>query len=353
MIYVCITPGIKKWDEPEQIKNILEDLDKYKNKIVGLELCHNSIGEKCAEALGEKIKNLKNLRKVDLSDCFVTRGKKELPKCLKYLFEALLDKPIKELILSNNALGPNSAEGYEFFFEKNKSLEKLILNDCGMGPIGTPSLMNKIKGNKNIPLKVLKIARNKMETTGCKSICELVKEKKTLKEISISDNEIDGEGLKLFFDSIKDNENITYIDTHNNSFSNEGKMLPEIIGTLKNIVHLDLSDQISDKDICKKIIETLPNLNKLRFFSFEYNISSMDLGKNRNKYISELLDCLLNVNNLKELHFENNEIPEDIYSKYSPKFKSKGLYLFSCYGEEEKMDDLDNDDIDYTDLNKK
>ena len=76
MIYACNVPGLKKWDEPEQIKNILEDLEKYKERIVGLELCHNSIGEKCAKALGEKIKNLKDLREVYLSDFFVAREKK-------------------------------------------------------------------------------------------------------------------------------------------------------------------------------------------------------------------------------------------------------------------------------------
>ena len=59
MIYIANVQNLKKWDEPEQIKTILDDLEKNKDKIVGLELCHNSIGEKCAEALGEKIKNLK------------------------------------------------------------------------------------------------------------------------------------------------------------------------------------------------------------------------------------------------------------------------------------------------------
>ena len=125
MIYRCKVPNLKKWDEPEQIKNILDDLEKHKDKIVGIELCHNSIGEKCAEALGEKMKNLKYLHKIDLSDCFVSRGSEELPKCLKYLLEGVVEHPIKELNLSDNALGPVAAPGYVFFFEKNKTLQKL------------------------------------------------------------------------------------------------------------------------------------------------------------------------------------------------------------------------------------
>ena len=116
MIYICRVPNLKKWDEPEQINNILDELEKNKDRIVGVELCHNSIGEKCAEALEERLKNMKNLKIVDLSDCFVSRGAEELPKCLKFLLEGLIDKPIKELNLSDNALGPTAAPGYDFFF---------------------------------------------------------------------------------------------------------------------------------------------------------------------------------------------------------------------------------------------
>jgi len=116
MIYVCNVPDLKKWDEPNQIKNILDDLERYKYKIVGIELCHNSIGGKCVQALGEKIKKLKNLNQINLSDCFVSRGSDELPKSLKYIFESIIDKPIKELNISDNALGPTAELGYIFFF---------------------------------------------------------------------------------------------------------------------------------------------------------------------------------------------------------------------------------------------
>ena len=357
MIYVCNVPGLKKWDEPSQIQNILDDLEANKKRIIGIELCHHSIGENCAKALGEKIKNLKNLKKIDLSDCFTTRGSEELPKCLKYILEAISDKPIKELNLSDNALGPTAAPGYLFFFKKNKTLEKLYLNNCGMGPIGTPNLIKIIIENKDMPLKVLKIARNKMETVGCNSISELIKNKKTLQEIKISDNEIDSEALKNLYESIKINENITLLDINNNTFKSEGTVLSELITNLKNIVHLNISDlTIGNRNIIKNIFEELPKLNNLREFFFEYNISDIDFEKDKDKidFLSELLECLLKVNNLKEVHLGNNDIPKKIYSEYLPKFKNKGLYLFSCYGEEETMDDLDsdNEELDMTDLKK-
>ena len=353
MIYVCNVEGLKKWDEPEQIKTILDDLEENQNRIVGLELCHNSIGEKCAKALGEKINNLKNLRKLDISDCFVSRGREELPKCLKHLLEGVADKKIKELRLSDNALGPDAAEGYEFFFKQNKTLEKLYLNNCGMGPIGTPNLIKIIKENKDMPLKVLKFARNKMEDVGCESISELMKEKKTIQEIQISDNELTNKGLGSFLNAIKGNTNLKKVDIHNNSLGSKRNDFPEVIKSLSNVDCLDISDlTIEDKDIINSIFEALQGLNKLREFHFEYSISDIDFDNiNKTQYLSQLFDFLLKVNKLKEIHLENNEIPKDIYSKYLPEFKKKGVYLFSCYSEEEEQEDIVDNEIDMNDLN--
>ena len=257
--------------------------------------------------------------------------------------------------MSDNALGPTAAPGYEFFFEKNKTLQKLYIDNCGMGPIGTPSLMKILKENKEMPLKVLKYSRNKMESVGCNAISELIKEKKTLKEIKISDNEISYEGLENFLNTIQNNENIYWLDIHNNTLSKKAKNLPEIIGSLQNVVHLNLSDlTIEDKDAIKNTFETLPKLTKLREFYFEYNISDLDFEENKEKvdYISQLFKCLLQMDNLKEIHLENNDIPKSLYNKYLSEFKKKGVLLFSCFSEEEKLDDEDNEEIDMTDLNK-
>ena len=90
-----------------------------------------------------------------------------------------------------------------------------------------------------MPLKILNFSRNKMESDGCISVSELLKEKKSLKEIKISENEIYYKGLNSFLNSIKDNENITLIDISNNILSKKGKSLPELIASLNNLIHLN------------------------------------------------------------------------------------------------------------------
>ena len=184
-----------------------------------------------------------------------------------------------------------------------------------------------------MPLKVLKYSRNKMENIGCKAISELIKEKKTLKIIKISDNEIEHEGFEDFLNAIKNNENIYWLDIQNNILSKNMKNLAEIVGSLPNIIHLDLSDlTIEDKVTIKSLFEILTKLTKLREFYFEYNISDLEFEneKDKEEYISQLFKCLLQIDNLKEIYLGNNEIPKTLYNKYLPEFKKK-IKLFKNY----------------------
>lgn len=357
MKYVCHVPGIKKWDEPEQIKIILDDLELYKDKIVGLDFSENSIGEKCAEALGKKMKEINHLRILNLNDCFVSRGKEELPKCLKFLLEAVIDKPIKELDLSNNALGPTAAPGYEFFFKGNKTLENLYLDNDGLGPIGTEKLMEVINNNNDMPLKVLALSRNKMETKGCNAVVELIKNKKKIYMLDISSNEIDKEGMYNLILSLKDNKTLKSINLQNNTLGDKADILLEVLPSIINIENLNLSDLTfsgNNKEMVDKLICLLPSLNKLREFFFEYNFSEIDFENlgDKKKYLTKEFDLLLKIKNLRELNLENNEISDNLYREYLPKFEKIGVYNFKCISSEEEMDDLNNDSIDMTDLIK-
>ena len=237
--------------------------------------------------------------------------------------------------MSNNNLGHEITSSYDFFFRTNKTLEILDMNNCGIGPIGTYNLMKIIKENKEIQLKILRFSENKIEDKGCSAISELIKEKNTIKEITISDNEIDY-GLEQFFNAIQDNKNISLIDVHGNNFGDKNSNIPKIVGSLSNIVYLNLSSlYVEDKNIIINIFETLIKLTKLKYFYFEYNIFDLDFEneKEKDKYISQLFEYLLQTN-LIEIHLENNEISKIMYNNYSQKFKDKGV-LFSCFSEEE------------------
>lgn len=58
-----------------------------------------------------------NLRKVNFSDIFTTRERKDLPPALKLMIDAIIDKPIVEVNLSDNAFGPDGVSSYVAFLE--------------------------------------------------------------------------------------------------------------------------------------------------------------------------------------------------------------------------------------------
>ena len=180
--------GSKLLNDPEKLSDNLETLSENKGKIIAVELSHYSIGEKVANELGQAIKSLTNLKRLNLSDCFVSRGDEELPKCLGGLLIPLKESQKLEFLdLSDNALGPKAEKGYLKFFEENTSLKHLYINNCGMGPVGTPNLMDVLMKNKNMKLETLSYSRNKVENVGCKKVAEYIKSMDSIKKLIISE----------------------------------------------------------------------------------------------------------------------------------------------------------------------
>ena len=66
---------------------------------------------------------------------FVSRLRTEVPKSLELIFSALVGKEIKELNVSDNALGPIGVSSIKFFFRIARSLRVLSISNNGLGPV--------------------------------------------------------------------------------------------------------------------------------------------------------------------------------------------------------------------------
>ncbi len=126
-------------------------------------LSKNSYGVEACEWIAENIvKSCSNLKKADFSDIFTTRLREELPKSLKFLIDALDNKPVNELILSDNAFGPDGIKSFEKFLEKCASLEILNVSNCGIGPEGCKMLSVALLKNKKCHLKEFYASRDRL-----------------------------------------------------------------------------------------------------------------------------------------------------------------------------------------------
>jgi len=67
---------------------------------------------------------------------FVSRKREELPPALKEMMNALNDKPIIVLNLSDNAFGPDGVNAFRDFLVNSQTLTSLNLSNCGLGPEG-------------------------------------------------------------------------------------------------------------------------------------------------------------------------------------------------------------------------
>jgi Ran GTPase-activating protein 1 len=166
MYYVAKIEGVRIWNKVEDVEKIIKDLKENCEKITGIELSSNSIGYDVAVALAKEIKNLKNLEIANFRDIFVGRLKEDLPKSLSELMNAILDKKIRILDLSDNAFGPTAIHSFDFFLKATATLEELYLENNGLGPEGAEMVADSLLLNDKITLKVCKINRNRLENKG-------------------------------------------------------------------------------------------------------------------------------------------------------------------------------------------
>lgn len=96
--------------------------------------------------------------------------------------------------MSNNAVNPFGAEALSIYLTQATSLQKLIINNCGLGPLGTTTIAKSLqKGTPN--LKVLAIARNRAENPGGEAIGEALSNLPKLTELHIFQDVIREPGM--------------------------------------------------------------------------------------------------------------------------------------------------------------
>ncbi len=72
---------------------------------------------------------------------FVGRLKTEVPKSIRVMCDALMDKDVVELNISDNAMGPIGVESVEVLLKSLKTLKHLIIANNGLGPVPTVRLI--------------------------------------------------------------------------------------------------------------------------------------------------------------------------------------------------------------------
>ena len=360
MIFTCQIPGKLKWDDPSDLTEMISNITKNKSEITSLVLSHCSIGTECAKKLSEAITLCENLTSVNYRDLFVSRLKEDLPISLKYLMEAISNKKISFLDLSDNAFGPTAIPSFDFFLKICTNLEKLQLENNGLGPEGAEMVCNALLQNDQIKLKMLTINRNRLEEKGALSLAKVIEKMKSFEHLEFYQNGISTKGMKNLFLALKENKNLEVLKINDNFTKSALQDLIDIIPGMTKLKIIDISDSITEEELGNKLgVELFKALSSIESLEEIYCNYNEIINKNSQK---EIFEYLKKFKNLKIVQLKGNEINKTLMKNYEKDLSIEKLECFSDNEDEleeeeeekdekEKVDDLTKD-IEKIDINK-
>lgn len=334
-------------EQAEVICNKLAD----NNEVEVLILQGNTFGIEAAERVGQELALQSNLREAHFKDLFTSRGRDEVPDAMGHLLRGIRDSgaQLTLLDLSDNAIGPIGAPSVIEFLNSPSAdtIEKLYLNNCGLGPEGSTSIATTIP--RLTKLREFICGRNRLEIKGATNISRALSELRNLEILKFNQNGIQVEGIVKLAGVLELNsDSIREIDLSDNWIKAEGaEALAKFITRATKLTKLILSDAFLENKGFSIICDALsrsPSFRNMKEAVFEGN----DLGGSK---IVDLVE--LTFSKCKSGFFLNlleNDFAADELTRLENLPKTYTLYVddVSSDGDYEDDDD-DNGDKEHDD----
>lgn len=300
-----------KWNTAEDAAAACEAIKNFKD-LRCLKLEANTLGVEAARVMGDALALHPEFERAHWKDLFTGRLKTEIPDALRQLFSGLkrAGAHLKELDLSDNALGPVGVEGMIDFMQSPVcySLEELRLNNNGLGIKGgtmlAESLMKLVNNAKNngtpLKLKLFIAGRNRLEKEGAKIYAEFFKAVGTLEHVAMPQNGIFHEGIAALAEAFSVNSNLKHINLNDNTFTPKGaKAMANHLPVMQNLEVINFGDCLiktaGAKSLAKAIKIHHPKLQELHLDSNEIGIEGgiaiVEAVENKSALTKLMLDC--------------------------------------------------------------
>lgn len=305
----------------------LADLNKTENVNVFC-LCGNSYGLKFFQELEKHAKTLRSVKKLVLSDIFISR-KEEIVPSLEILDRIFSNKGLVMLDVSYNALCPDGCAAIVNMIKTNKELKYMYLNHVAMSQEGTVSICEAMKEGQ-LNLVSFQAIKNLIETQAVK-LAEVLGNMSNLEELVLYQNNIKEEHMDVLIDSLKNCPNLKSLDISDNYIKTSSMdhliALLEKTGQLRVLKIGDCN--IDEKDTNKFIhfLETVRN-NKLELLTYNYN-EVTDLNR--------MVEVLTSYKSLKIFEFKRTDLDEDRIKSLQEKLPHVNC-TFESDNEEEEND---------------
>jgi len=222
-----------KWNTADDAAGIVADILAFPH-LETLILENNTLGPQAAKVIGEALAKHPEFKNAIWKDLFTGRLKTEIPQALKYLFAGIVKAgaQLRELDLSDNALGPVGVEGMVDFVETSAcyKLEVLRLNNNGLGITGGKRLaksLGTLFANSRIneqpwQLKTFIAGRNRLETEGAGVYASLFAQLESLQEVAMPQNGITAGGVAALARALGQNPGLRVLNLNDNTFTVKG-----------------------------------------------------------------------------------------------------------------------------------
>lgn len=268
-----------KLDDSAQVEEFCQAIKSTIN-LQYLRLDGNSFGIEAAKSLAESIAQAKQLRSVNLSDCFTGRMKEEVPVAMEAFCKALLSLPyLRSVDFGDNAFGPIGAQAVSSFISQCATLEELKISNNGLGPEGgkiiAESLQKLALINKS-SFKRLYIGRNRLENGSAEAFAKAFEAHcNSLEEVAMFQNGIRPEGIfTLVSAGFSKCSKLRMLDLQDNTFTLKGsEALAAALPKWANLRQLNVGDCLIGSKGALKVIQALnePITSSLTHLNLQYN----------------------------------------------------------------------------------
>ena len=212
----------------EKTEELMKPLREKPENWKKIKLSGKSFDVESAQVVAEIIPSLVNLEVADLSDIIAGRGEEEAHLALKLICSSFRELKVKEIDLSENALGKKGVQVCETLLSKTESVEGVSLNNDGLDQEAAKTLLSFLlppssSPSSSSPLKKLHLFNNLLKDGGAEAISLLLSSSPKMQDFRFSSTRIEKEGITFLSSSLSSStSSLTSLDLSDNSISPKG-----------------------------------------------------------------------------------------------------------------------------------
>lgn len=296
----------------ERAQDYVDDiLSGKRNDFNNLVLSTWAFSVEAAEVVARAIEALPSLEAANLADIIAGRPEAEGLAVFRVLGAALGRKRLRELDLSDNAVGPKGVEACREMLSLQEELEVLSFNNCGISAEAMRSIADILLFRVPTRLKMLHFSNNMSGSGGAIALADVVAASPMLEDFRFASSRGGGPGAVALAQALATTRRLRRLDLHDNIFAAEGgaALAAMLRGPASaNLLELDVSDILLRNSGVKALASSLVRsecAGRLQVLGLAANEISGPVGA---AAVSRLLRRLTG---LRVLRLEENELESD------------------------------------------